>query len=76
MVYTLIGLVYLILAVVMYVIFAQVIVSWLIVFNVINLHSGPVRSIVQALDRITGPSIARSAKFCRISAGSTSRRWW
>jgi YggT family protein len=55
MVYTLVGLVDLILAVAMYVIFAQVIVSWLIVFNVINLHSGPVRSIIQALDRITGP---------------------
>jgi len=37
------------------VIFAQVIVSWLIVFNVINLHSGAVRSIVQALERMTGP---------------------
>jgi YggT family protein len=55
MVYTLVGLVDLILAVAMYVIFAQVIVSWLIVFNVINLHSGPVRGIIQALDRITGP---------------------
>jgi YggT family protein len=55
MIYTLVGLVDLILAVAMYVIFAQVIVSWLIVFNVINLHSGAVRSIIQALDRITGP---------------------
>jgi YggT family protein len=55
MIYTLVGLVDLVLAVTMYVIFAQVIVSWLIVFNVINLHSGPVRSIIQALDRLTGP---------------------
>ena len=55
MVYTLVGLVDLVLAVLMYVIFAQVIVSWLIVFNVINVHSGPVRGIIQALDRITGP---------------------
>ena len=55
MVYTLVGLVDLILAVAMYVILAQVIVSWLIVFNVINLHSGPVRTIIHALDRITGP---------------------
>jgi YggT family protein len=39
----------------MYVIFAQVIVSWLIVFNVINLHSGPVRSIIEALERLTAP---------------------
>ena len=55
MIYTLVGLVDLILAVAMWVIFAQVIISWLIVFNVINLHSGVVRSIIQALDRITGP---------------------
>jgi YggT family protein len=55
MIYTLVGLVDLILMVAMWVIFAQVIVSWLIVFNVINLHSGAVRSIIQALDRITGP---------------------
>ena len=55
MIYTLVGLVDLILTVAMWVIFAQVIISWLIVFNVINLHSGVVRSIIDALDRITGP---------------------
>jgi YggT family protein len=55
MIYTLVGLVDLILAVAMYVIFAQVIVSWLIVFKIINLHSGVVRSIIEGLDRITGP---------------------
>ena len=55
MIYTLVGLVDLILAVAVYVIFAQVIISWLIVFKVINLHSGVVRSIIEALDRITGP---------------------
>jgi YggT family protein len=55
MIYTLVGLIDLILAVAMWVIFAQVIVSWLIVFNVINLHSGPVRGIIHALERITEP---------------------
>jgi len=55
MIYTLVGLVDLILKVAMYVIFAQVIVSWLIVFKIINLHSGVVRSIIEGLDRITGP---------------------
>jgi YggT family protein len=49
MIYTLVGLVDLILMVAMWVIFAQVIVSWLIVFNVINLHSGTVRSIIHTL---------------------------
>ena len=55
MIYTLVGLVDLILAVAVYVIFAQVIVSWLIVFKVINLHSGVVRGIIEALDRVTSP---------------------
>lgn len=55
MIYTLVGLVDLILAVAVYVIFAQVIISWLIVFKIINLHSGAVRGIIEALDRITGP---------------------
>lgn len=55
MIYTLVGLVDLILAVAVYVIFAQVIISWLIVFKIINLHSGVVRGIIEALDRITGP---------------------
>jgi YggT family protein len=55
MIYTLIGIIDFILAIVMYVIFAQVILSWLVVFNVINLHSPAVRSIVGALERITAP---------------------
>src|SRR3954469_25129498 len=55
MIYTLVGLADLLLKVAMWVIFAQVILSWLIVFNAINLHSGAVRSIIQALDRITAP---------------------
>ncbi len=55
MIYTLVGLVDLILMVAIWIIFAQVIVSWLIVFKVINLQSGIVRGIIEALDRITGP---------------------
>jgi YggT family protein len=55
MIFTLIGLVDIILMVAMWVIFAQVIVSWLIVFKVINLHSGAVRSVIQGLDRVTAP---------------------
>jgi YggT family protein len=55
MIYTLVGLVDIVLMVAVWIIFAQVIVSWLIVFKVINLHSGVVRSIIEALDRITSP---------------------
>jgi YggT family protein len=55
MIYTLVGLVDLILAVAMWVIIAQVILSWLIVFNVINLQSDGVRAVIRALERITAP---------------------
>lgn len=38
-----------------WVIIGQVIISWLFAFNVINPSSGFVRTLVQALDRITAP---------------------
>ena len=37
------------------VIFVQVVLSWLVVFNVINTHNDFVRSLLYALDRITAP---------------------
>lgn len=38
-----------------WVIVAQVVLSWLVAFNVVNRHSGFVASAVQALDIITEP---------------------
>jgi YggT family protein len=38
-----------------WIVIGQVILSWLFAFNVINPSSGFVRSLVQALDRITAP---------------------
>ena len=37
------------------VIIVQAILSWLVVFNVINIHSDFVRSFLYALDRMTAP---------------------
>ena len=37
------------------VIIVQAILSWLVAFNVINVHSEFVRSLLYALDRITAP---------------------
>ena len=45
----------LLLDVVWWVIIGQVILSWLIAFNVINVHSGGVRAFIVALDRLTAP---------------------
>ena len=55
MIFMLVGIVDVILPIAMWVIIAQVIISWLIVLNVINVHSAPMRSIVMAIDRITEP---------------------
>jgi YggT family protein len=55
MIYTLVGLVDLILWAAMWVIIIQVILSWLLVFNVLNTTSPGVRAVVRALDRITAP---------------------
>jgi YggT family protein len=43
------------LSIVTWVIIGQVILSWLLAFNVLNMSSGGVRAFVLALDRITAP---------------------
>jgi YggT family protein len=43
------------LQVMMWIIIIQAILSWLVVFNVINTHNDFVRSFLRALDRITAP---------------------
>ena len=45
----------LLLSVVTWIIIGQVIISWLLAFNVLNPSSGGVRAFLNALDRITGP---------------------
>jgi YggT family protein len=45
----------LLLSIVTWIIIAQVILSWLFVFNVLNTSSQGVRSIAVAIDRLTAP---------------------
>ena len=45
----------LLLSIVTWIIIAQVVLSWLFVFNVLNTSSQGVRSIAVAIDRITAP---------------------
>ena len=45
----------LLLDVLFWIIIIQVILSWLLAFNVLNVQSGGVRAFVIALDRITAP---------------------
>ena len=55
MFYALFGIVDMILQLLFWIIFIQVILSWLVAFNVVNYHSPFVRSVGNALDRITAP---------------------
>ena len=55
MLYALIDILILLLNVVMWVIIIQVILSWLVAFNVLNTSSQGLRAFVGALDRITDP---------------------
>jgi YggT family protein len=45
----------LVLQVAIWIIIAQAILSWLVAFNVINVHNDFVRTFLNALDRITAP---------------------
>ena len=51
----LIGILQLLLQVLSWIVIAQVILSWLFAFNVINPTSGFMRGLVDALDKITAP---------------------
>jgi len=55
MIYTLVGILDVILQVLMYLIIGQVILSWLFAFNVLNTSSHGVRTFAVAIDRITAP---------------------
>ena len=50
-----IGIAEILLDIIWWIIVVQVVLSWLLAFNVLNLGSGPVRTFVVTLDRITAP---------------------
>src|SRR3954470_21913410 len=55
MLYSLFAILDLLLQVLMWIIIIQAILSWLVAFNVINTHNQFVRSLLNALDRMTAP---------------------
>lgn len=55
MAFALIQIVLILLNVLWWIIIVQAIMSWLIAFNVVNLHNDFIRSIMVALDRLTVP---------------------
>jgi len=55
MFYALFGIVDMILQILVWIIIVQVILSWLVAFNVINTSSNFVRTVLDGLDRLTTP---------------------
>ena len=55
MLYALFSIVDMILQLLVWIIIIQVILSWLLAFNVLNTSSGGVRTVLVALDRMTAP---------------------
>jgi YggT family protein len=55
MLYAFVEIADLLLSVITWIIIGQVILSWLLAFNVLNVHSGGVRNFIVALDRLTAP---------------------
>ena len=55
MIYAIFSILDLLLQIIVYLIIGQVILSWLVAFNVINTQSGFVRTVLDTLDRLTGP---------------------
>ena len=55
MVAALVSIADLLLDILWWVIIVQVVLSWLIAFNLLNIHSGGVRNFIVALDRLTAP---------------------
>lgn len=55
MLYALFSIIDMILQVLVWIIIAQVIISWLVAFKVIDTQNGFVRTVLDALDRLTAP---------------------
>jgi YggT family protein len=55
MLFALVDIAKLLLTILTWIIIGQVILSWLLAFNVLNVHSGGVRAFIVALDRLTAP---------------------
>ena len=55
MLFALVDIAKLLLSILTWIIIIQVILSWLLAFNILNVHSNGVRAFIVALDRITAP---------------------
>ena len=63
MLFQLIGFVMMLVTLVIYLVVAQAILSWLVVFNVINTHNQFVRTVLTFLDRLVDPMVRPIRRF-------------
>lgn len=63
MLYQLIGFLMMLITLVIYVVVAQAILSWLVAFNVINTHNNFVRTVLTTLDRLLDPLLRPIRRF-------------
>lgn len=61
--YALVGIITMLLQLLIWIIIIQAILSWLIAFNVINIHNQFVRTILYALERIVDPMLRPIRRF-------------
>lgn len=59
----LIGFVMMLITLVIYLVVAQAIISWLVAFNVINTHNQFVRTVLTYLDRLVDPMVRPIRRF-------------
>lgn len=59
----LLGIFTMVIQLIIWIIIAQVIVSWLVAFNVINTHNDFVRTLLRGLDRLTEPMLRPIRRF-------------
>ena len=63
MLYQLIGFLMMLITLVIYIVVAQAILSWLVAFNVINTHNQFVRTVLTTLDRLIDPLLRPIRRF-------------
>ncbi|API60356.1 osmotic-shock protein [Tardibacter chloracetimidivorans] len=61
--YALVGIITMLLQILIWIIVIQAILSWLVAFNVINVHNQFVRTVLHALERITEPLLRPIRRF-------------
>src|SRR3546814_11790311 len=61
--YAIIGIITMLLQLLIWIIIIKAVLSWLVAFNVINVHNQFVRTVLNAIDRLTAPLLRPIRRF-------------